>query len=90
MNEALHQESARGVRAKEVLENPLVVEAFALIEAEIMKAWEDSPVRDIDGREKLFQMLTMGRKFKRHFESIVQTGEMARRTLADYARRERL
>lgn len=90
MNEALHGESARGQRAQEVLENPLVIESFALIESEIMKAWEDSPVRDIDGREKLYQMLTMGRKFKRHFESVVQTGEMARRTLADYARRERL
>jgi hypothetical protein len=86
----LPQEDARGAKAREILDEPLVAEAFSKIEAEILTAWEDSPARDIEGREKLYQMLMLTRKVKRHFESVVLTGEMARRTLAEYARKERL
>ena len=86
----LHQEDARGAKAREILEEPLVVEAFGKVEAEILSAWEDSPARDVEGREKLYQMLMLTRKVKRHFESVVLTGEMARRTLADAIRKERL
>lgn len=86
----LHEEDARGVRAKELLENPLLVESYETIEREIMQAWESSPVRDIEGREKLYQMLMILRRVKRHIQSVVETGEMARRTLADVMNRERL
>ena len=86
----LPQEDARGAKAREILEEPLIIEAFGKIEAEILTAWEDSPARDTEGREKLYQMLMLSRKVKRHFESVVMTGEMARRTLAEYARKERL
>ena len=86
----LEQENHRGNQAKELLENPLLSEAFDTVELEIKRAWEDSPARDIEGREKLYQMLLLNRKVKRHIESVVQTGEMARRTLADMIRKERL
>lgn len=86
----LPQEDARGAKAREILEEPLIIEAFSKIEAEILTAWEDSPARDVEGREKLYQMLMLSRKVRRHFESVVQTGEMARRTLADFIRKERL
>ena len=87
---SLEQENHRGNQARELLENPLLAEAFDHVESEIKRAWEDSPVRDIEGREKLYQMLMLNRKVKRHIESVVQTGEMARRTLADMIRKERL
>lgn len=87
---SLEQESSRGREAQMVLENPLVAEAFGTLEKEIVSAWEDSPARDDVGREKLYQMLMLTRKVKRHFESLVLTGEMARRTLADVVKRERL
>lgn len=86
----LDQENARGAKAKELLDEPLVAEAFSVVESEILRAWEDSPARDSEGREKLYQMLMLTRKVKRHFESVVMTGEMARRTLADIVRKERL
>ena len=87
---SLDQENARGAKAKELLEEPLIEEAFSLIESEILRAWEESPARDTEGREKLYQMLMLSRKVKRHLESVVMTGEMARRTLADMVRKERL
>lgn len=90
MTPSLEQESSRGTQAQLLLENPLIADAFDVMEKEIMSAWENSPVGDEKGREKLYVMLLLSRKVKRHFESLVLTGEMARRTLADVVRRERL
>lgn len=90
MTPSLEQESSRGTQAQLLLENPLIADAFNTLENEIKTAWEDSPARDEKGREKLYEMLMLTRKVKRHFESLVLTGEMARRTLADVVRRERL
>ena len=87
---SLEQESSRGQQAQMLLENPLFVEAQEVLEKEIMTAWENSPAGDEKGREKLYLMLMLHRKVKRHFESLVLTGEMARRTLADVVRKERL
>lgn len=84
------QEVSRGNQAKLLLENPMFDDAFKSIESEIMAAWESTSTRDTEGREKLFQMLMLSRKVRRHFESLINTGEMARRTLADVVRRERL
>lgn len=78
---SLEQERSRGSQAKALLENPLIVEAFSVMDAEIMQAWENSPARDSEGRERLFQMLLLARRVKRHFESVVETGKMAERTL---------
>lgn len=86
----LNEENERGARAKELLLNPLLIEGFETVEREILHAWENSPVRDCDGREKLYQMLMLSRKVKRHIESVVETGEMAKRTLAEIVTRERL
>jgi hypothetical protein len=83
-------EVQRGEQAKELLDNPLFVESYDKIEAEIKAAWEASPVRDVEGREKLYQMLMIARKFKAHFESVVNTGKMARRTLSEVVTRQRL
>lgn len=87
---SLEQESTRGQQAQLLLENPLFIEAQEALEKEILSAWENSPAGDEKGREKLYLMLMLHRKVKRHFESLVLTGEMARRTLADVVKRERL
>lgn len=87
---SLEHESSRGQQAQMLLEHPLFVEAQEVLEKEIMTAWENSPAGDEKGREKLYVMLMLHRKVKRHFESLVLTGEMARRTIADVVKRERL
>lgn len=82
------EESIRADRAKEILENPLVVEAFETIEREITQALMDSPARDTEGREKLYLMNQLLKRVKKHFESTVNTGYLAKRTIADRLKKQ--
>lgn len=79
-------EARRGDEAKQLLEHPLFDEAFATFEAEIMEKWRDSPARDEEGREKLWQVLQAGKRARRHLESLIDTGKMAKHTLAERAK----
>jgi hypothetical protein len=67
----------RGNRAKEVLENEEFQAAFEAIENELTEAWKNSPQRDAEGREKLFQALTMLSKIKQSLTSTMDTGKLA-------------
>jgi hypothetical protein len=82
------EESIRADRAKELLENPLVIEAFETIEREITQALMDSPARDTEGREKLYLMNQLLKRVKKHFESTVNTGYLAKRTIADRLKKQ--
>lgn len=79
------QEVSRGEQARDLLNHPLLVEAFDLIEGETIKAWEDSPARDTEGRERLWLQLKLLRRLRGHIESVVDSGKMARATLAQRA-----
>lgn len=68
---------ARGARAKEILENEIYIETFDTVESELLTAWKNSPVRDVEGREKLFLMLGLLTKLKLALQSTMDTGKMA-------------
>ena len=68
---------ARAREAKGVLEHPLVVEAFALLEARIDKARETSARGDVATREYVHDLWIHLRDFKGFFEDAVRTGELA-------------
>jgi hypothetical protein len=86
----LLQEAARARRAKEILEDPLVQEAFALIKAKLVDEWERCPMRDKDGREYLYLMMQLQAKFRAHFEQAVQRGKVADHGLAQIEQRRKL
>lgn len=67
---------ARAAQAAELLENPLLVEALAAFDKEVIEAWKTSPARDQEGREKLFLMLQARQKFEAHLQSLVNTGKL--------------
>lgn len=75
-------EILRGERARQLLDEPLIVEAFALIEQEYIKAWQDSPARDVEGREKLFLSLKNIQKVRGHLLQVMDSGKMAKASLA--------
>ena len=62
--------------AKRILGDPIVNEAWDLMEKEIMISWEHSSDHDVETRERLWSSLRTLRRFKSHFESIVTTGKM--------------
>lgn len=71
-----NQDLARAAQAAELLEHPLLVEALAAFDKEVIEAWKKSPARDQEGREKLFLMLQARQKFEAHLQSLVTTGKL--------------
>ena len=67
----------RGSRAREVLENEEFIAAFEAIEEELTQAWKTSPQRDAEGRQKLFECLTMLNKVRQTLQSTMETGKLA-------------
>lgn len=78
-------EIARGERAKQLLEDPLLSEAFALIELEYLKAWQNSPARDVEGREALFLSIKNLEKVRGHLSQVMDSGTLAKLSLAQRA-----
>lgn len=69
---------ARANRAKEVLENPLLVEALVHYEQEITSQWKASPLRDEAGQLKLRLMLAAHDHFRTYLETTMESGKLAR------------
>jgi hypothetical protein len=68
----------RAARAQELLDNPLMAEALAAWEQEITLQWQNSPLRDNEGREHLRRLLQASREFKLYLSSVAQTGALVR------------
>lgn len=78
MSKPIEQRLYDADRAREVLENEAFQRAFADVEQEITDEWKKSPARDAEGREKLWQYLSMLRKVKAQLETTLATGELAK------------
>lgn len=77
------QELSRAVSSEQILNNPLVSEAFKDIEKEIVERIALLNVNDSVSREKLCMMLSASRIFKSVFEGHIQTGKMAEMQLKE-------
>lgn len=88
----IEQRIYSGDRAREVLENEAFVAAFADIKQEINDQWAQSPARDHEGREKLYQLLKLTDKLEATLRTSLETGELAKldlrhqQSLADRAK----
>ncbi len=65
----------RGHLALAVLDNPIYVEAHALIEAETIRLWRES--RNAEDREQLHKLLLLHERHKAAMQQVVRTGEIA-------------
>lgn len=65
-----------GQRAREVLENPAFQWAIQEIKREVTEQWQQSPARDSEGREKLWQLLQMANKLELTLTGLMETGQL--------------
>lgn len=72
------EEISRAERARQVIEDPLVKAALADIEAGLIAQWRASPVKEKDLREHIWALYCAATKFREVFESVMQTGKLAR------------
>ena len=86
---ALNRAAERGARAQRLLEDDLLAEAFATLDAEYTKAWRTTAARDTDARERLWQAVQIVAKVRDHLASVASGGKLARRELDDLAARRK-
>jgi hypothetical protein len=85
----LQQVLRRAERARELLDEPLLREALEAIEAQCFEDWRTTTPRDVDSRERLWLMLQLGRRFRQHLESHIESGRLAKGRLAEIERERR-
>lgn len=72
---------ARADQAKELLSNPLYVEAINAMQAAMFAEFEDSKLDEESKRHELWQRMQLLKQFRGRFEHIVKTGNKAKQTL---------
>lgn len=78
--------SARALRAQELLDNELLVEAFKALEDGYGAAWRSTAIDDVQGREKLFLAINLVGKVRDHLNSTIANGRLAEAELAELTR----
>lgn len=79
----------RGAMAERLLSDPLISEAFDLIRAEYIAAWESAPARDVEGRERIWAHLQSLTKVRAHLETVAYTGKMSKKQQEELRGRRR-
>ncbi len=72
------EEIARGEKARQVLEDPLVRGALDDIKQSIIQQWSKCPVKDTDLKERLWGLFNAADKFEEILKTHIETGKMAR------------
>lgn len=76
----------RGAKAERLLNDPLIAEAFSLVETHIVGKFKDAPIRDEEGVIKAKYLLHALSLVRRVFEDAVRDGKVAERALEDKRR----
>jgi len=71
------KEIQRGQQAKRILEDPIFVEALQKVSQELDQEWINSPIRDTEGREKIYMMKKMLGVLHVQLQSVMETGKLA-------------
>lgn len=72
----------RGRRAAELLNDELLKSALDAIESEVIQQWENCPVRDTDGKETLWKLYKVSKKFRAVLQGHVENGKLAAHELS--------
>ena len=71
------EEIARGNTAKRILKEELLHEIFEEHQKRYIMEWTNTPVRDTEGREKIWFLLTALNEVKSQLMTYAETGKMA-------------
>lgn len=72
-----NEERLRGMRAAEILRDPLVESAFEALRLALMSEWENSSPLDAERREQIFNEIKALNAVRDHLVSHIETGRMA-------------
>ncbi len=78
----LAAQAERGARAKALLEDELLVEAFEKVDAFYMAAFRNSGAEEIDTRERAWTALSLLKDVRSALEGVARDGRVAQQTIA--------
>ena len=84
------QEIWNAERAKQIIEDPLVVAALAEMEKALLESLEGCPIDKPDIRDRLWMLFCTQRKFKRIFQNMMDSGKLAQAEIEQKSRFERV
>ena len=70
------EELNRASHAQELQNNPLLKEALTSWTTELTQAWQNSQLKDQEGREKVYLMLAASKQFQTYLQNAVDTGKL--------------
>ena len=73
----LRRDMDRASQAKALLDNPMLTEAFATYEADLMKVWFQTKVAASDERERIWWAVQAARAARNALVSVVSNGRLA-------------
>jgi hypothetical protein len=71
------QEISRGNKAKQILEEPLFIEAIQKVRTELMNEWLNSDDKNSEQRENIFRMRRMLEVVLMQLQTVMETGKLA-------------
>ena len=63
-------------RAKSLIDDPLLNEAFEVLKEDLMNRWSHSGSTDLEARESIWLAMRLLDRIRGHLTSIVETGQM--------------
>jgi hypothetical protein len=73
----LIRDSGRALRAQQLLDDELLVEAFKTLEDAYTTGWRNTNVSEAPAREKLFLAVNIVGKVRDHLTAVVNNGKLA-------------
>lgn len=69
---------ARATRAKQLLDDPLLAEAFASVVKDAMQEWANTPPNGVETREGLWRMVQTVHRVKNILQTHMANGQIAK------------
>lgn len=77
----LSQESGRGSKARSLIDDPMLQEAFLIVEEDTINKWKAAPIRDTEGHLALRLKFQCLQEIRKHLADVLMTGKMADESL---------
>lgn len=81
----LIRDASRAVRARQLLDDEMLTDAFKTLEDAYMSGWRRTTIDDVAGREKLFLAVNIVAKIRDHLAAAVTNGKLAQAELNEIA-----
>lgn len=78
----------RGRRAEELMNNPLMKDAFKALGEDLFEAFMNTPEADVQGRERIYNLVWTAKWLRAHLGGVIRDGRMADEELMELRTRK--